>query len=840
MTNQETETLILEILRREGQPLAPEALLEQAEEPDAAAAAVERLLSTGRLMLTRKRKLALPEQTGLIYGRVQGNARGFGFFIPADGSRDMFLPADGMHGAMHGDLVWVRQTDQVSHGGNPEAEVALIAVRAQKKIVGTYEDDEGAGGGYVVPDDTKLYMDVLVRPADVDGAKQGDKVVAEILQYPDGRRPLTGRVVEVLGGKQDAGTDILSVIRRMDLPDAFPKAAARQARTLNKPVGPALAARREDLRGLLCVTIDGADAKDLDDAVSLVELGDGNCLLGVHIADVSHYVAEGTPLDEEAYKRGTSVYFPDRVLPMLPKEISNGVCSLNPNTDKLALSCVMELDGAGKVVDHRIAETVVRTRHRMTYEDVNAMFAGDEALRAKYQDVWPMLEKMRALMEKLRARRFKRGSIDFDLDEAKLVLDAKGRTLDVQVCERGASNQMIEEFMLIANETVARHARVLGIPFMYRVHETPDKDKLQQLNTFLSTLGYGIKNLGNVKPATLQKVLLASKGTKEETVVSRVTLRSLRKARYGPECIGHFGLAAEHYCHFTSPIRRYPDLVVHRLLKELLHGALDEKRAAQWRERLEGMAKHCSEREVVAVEAERAADDLKKCEFMKGRIGAVETGIISGVAQYGFFVQLPNTVEGMVRIGSMEDDYYLLDEKNYRMVGRSSGRVYRLGDEVRVRVTGADLETANVDFVLERGTRTGQAGGGQAGGRGQGNGRRRGQGGQPKAGAEKPAAPKAGAAKAGATVPSPVERAPKPQATQQARKARRAAPQAEPKPSERAPKPQATKAAPQREPAAPPQADGETKTGPQGEQRANGRRNYRRGRGSKVVKAEAK
>ena len=712
MTKQETETLILEILRREGQPLTPDSLLEQAEDMDAGAAAIERLLAAGRLLLTRKRKLALPEQTGLIYGRVQGNARGFGFFIPEDGSRDMFLPADSMHGAMHGDRVWVRQTDQVSHGGNPEAEVSLIASRAHKKIVGTFEDDEGAGGGYVVPDDTKLHMDVLIRPGDADGAKAGDKVVAEIFQYPDGRRPLMGRIVEVLGGKEDAGTDILSVIRRMDLPDDFSRVAVRQARTLNKPVQPGVSARREDLRGVVAITIDGADAKDLDDAVSLVDLGDGNSLLGVHIADVSHYIAEGTALDQEAYKRGTSVYFPDRVLPMFPKEISNGVCSLHPEADKLTLSCLMELDGAGKVVDHRIAETVIRSRYRMTYEDVNAIFAGDEILRGKYADILPMLENMQALMEKLRARRFKRGSIDFDLDEAKLVLDSKGHTTDVQVYERGAANRMIEEFMLLANETIANHAKTMGLPFLYRVHETPDKEKLQQLNTFLGTLGYGIKNIGNVKPATLQKVLLQTKGTKEEAVVSRVTLRSLRKARYCPECIGHFGLAAEHYCHFTSPIRRYPDLVVHRLIKEMLHGALDADRAANWLERLEEIGRHCSERETVAVEAERAADDLKKCEYMKGRIGAVETGIISGVAQYGFFVQLPNTVEGMVRIGSMEDDYYILDEKNYRMVGRATGRTYRLGDTVTVRVAAADMETANVDFVLEREN-------GQGSGRGQ-------------------------------------------------------------------------------------------------------------------------
>lgn len=724
MTNQEMETLLLETLRRSGSPAAPEALLEPLEDPDQGAAAIERLLSTGRVMLTRKRKLALPEQMGLHYGRVQGNARGFGFFIPADGTPDLFLPADAIHGAMHGDMVWVRQTDQISRGGNPEAEVALIASRGQKRIVGAFEDDEGAGGGYVVPDDTRLYMDVLIRPGDVDGAKQGDKVVAEILQYPDGRRPLTGRVVEVLGSKEKAGTDILSIIRRMDLPDAFSKTAARQARNLNKPVASEEIARREDLRALPCITVDGADAKDLDDAVSLVMLKGGNCLLGVHIADVSHYVTPQSPLDQEAYKRGTSVYFPDRVLPMLPKEISNGVCSLNPNTEKLTLSCIMELDPAGKVVSHRLAETVIRTRYRMTYEDVNAMFDGDKALLETYKDIWPMLSNMGALMEKLRSRRFKRGSMDFDLAEAKLILDKKGHTVDVALRERGISNQMIEEFMLLANETVANHARQMGIPFLYRVHETPDKEKLQQLNTFLHTLGYGIKSLNNLRPATLQKVLLASKGTKEEAVISRVTLRSLRKARYAPECLGHFGLAIGDYCHFTSPIRRYPDLTVHRLLKAMLHGELDEKQRADWAQRMEEIAQHCSQRELAALEAERAADDLKKCEYMKDRIGTVETGIISGVAQYGFFVQLPNTVEGMVRIGSMGDDYYILDEQNYRMVGRSTGKTYRLGDQVTIRVTGADLETGNVDFVLER---SAGSQGKKKDGEGPGNGRRRSQ-----------------------------------------------------------------------------------------------------------------
>ena len=691
----------METLRREGKPLAPEVVLEEfpAEERDAAAAAIERLLSENRLILTRKRKLALPEQTGLTYGRIQGNARGYGFFIPEDGSADLFVPADAMHGAMHGDKVWVRPTETVSRNGSAEAEVMLIAVRAQVNIVGTFEKSQGTPGGYVIPDDTRLYMDALVYEAAAGNAKHGDKVVLKITQYPDGRRPLMGEITEVLGGKDEAGTDILSVIRRMELPETFSKASMRQARSLNKPVNADAIARREDLRGQLIITIDGADAKDLDDAVSLVKLKDG-WLLGVHIADVSHYVQPGTALDADAYKRGTSVYFPDRVLPMFPPEVSNGVCSLTEGTEKLTISCFMEIGKNGKVMAHRFSETVIKTAHRMTYDDVNAIFDGDAALREKYADIVPMLEEMRTLMELLNTQRVKRGSIDFDLDEAKITLNKAGKATDVSVAVRGIANRMIEEFMLIANETVAQHAFDLGMPLVYRVHETPDKTKLADLNAFLGTLGYGIKSMGNVKPQTFQKILQKAKETKEENVVSRVVLRSMRKARYAPECLGHFGLAAPCYCHFTSPIRRYPDLMVHRMLREILHGEMTKERISRYEETLEELTRHCSEREITAMEAERAADDLKKCEYMQSRIGTVETGVISGVAQYGFFVQLSNTVEGMVRVTSIAGDFYVCDAKNYRMVGRNSKRVFRLGDPVRVRVAGVDLENSNVDFEL--------------------------------------------------------------------------------------------------------------------------------------------
>ncbi len=693
------DTQIIDALRRENKPLPPEALMEEFEDKDAAAAAVERLLKEGRLVITKKRRLALPEQTGLVYGRIQGHARGFGFFIPEDGSPDCFVPADAMHGAMHGDKIWVRLTEQLSRTGAREAEVVMIAVRAMRRIVGTFEPD-GLSGGYVVPDDPHLPMDMMISGSDLRGAGSGDKVVAEITRYPDGRRPMAGKIAEVLGAKTEAGTDILSIIRRLDLPEAFGKGAVRLARAANKPVEEDTVLRREDLRAWNAITIDGADAKDLDDAVSLSRMKNGNFLLGVHIADVSHYVAEGSPLDKEAFSRGTSVYLLDRVIPMFPKEISNGVCSLNEKETKLTMSCIMEITPAGKVVDHRISETVIRTSRRMVYEDVNKMLSGNDELCARHSDALPMLRDMQELMGVLNANRVKRGSLDFDLSEARIILDDSGRATGVEKAERGVANRMIEEFMLIANETVAQHMRDMGLPMMYRVHETPDKEKLTELNAFLQTLGYGIKNLSNIQPRALQKVLAIAKNTKEENVVNRVVLRSLKKARYCESCLGHFGLAAPMYCHFTSPIRRYPDLIVHRLLKEMLHGGLNNKRIDAWTEKLPEQARHLSERERVAMEAERAVDDLKKCEYMKSRIGAVETGIISGVAQYGFFVELSNTVEGMVRAASIDGDYFVCDEKNYRMVGRNSGRVYRLGDEVKVKIAGVDMESANIDFEL--------------------------------------------------------------------------------------------------------------------------------------------
>ncbi len=691
---------IIAALTAAGKPLSTEALTEQLQDKEAVEAGIAALLQSNRLLLTRRRKLALPEQAGLTPGRLQGHARGFGFFLPAAGGQDAFIPADAMHGAMHGDTVWVRYTDQVSRNGSPEAEIALISQRAYTQIVGTFEQD-GKLGGFVIPDDVRLPMDMVIPRDRTQKAMAGDKVVASILDYPDGRRPMRGAIIEVLGNKDSVGTDVLSIIRQFQLPETFSKAAARQARTMNKEVAEDERITRESLVDKMIFTIDGADAKDFDDAVSLEHLKNGNLYLGVHIADVAQYVKEGSALDHDALERGTSVYLADRVIPMLPVELSNGICSLNPNVDRLTLSCFMEIDAGGRVLRHRLAETVIRSKHRLVYEDITKLLHGDEALQKKYADILPMLRDLEALCGVLNARRVKRGSIDFDLAEANIHLDADGRPTDIEKADRGIANRIIEECMLIANETVAQHMYDLKSPFLYRVHEVPDKEKLTELNAFLQTLGYGIRNLRDVQPRAIQKVLDAAQGTPEESIVSKVVLRSMQKARYSEACLGHFGLAAARYCHFTSPIRRYPDLIGHRIIKMMLHGELNEKQANRLNDMLPGVADHCSRRERAAMEAERAVDELKKCEYMKERIGESFAGVIAGVVSFGFFVELDNTVEGLVRASTLDDDYYIYDEKGYRLVGRSHGRIYRLGDAVHIRVAAVHMDSRNIDFELE-------------------------------------------------------------------------------------------------------------------------------------------
>lgn len=664
---------------------------------------LDEMVKDGQIIQTKKKKYALPEKLGYIIGRIQGNPRGFGFLIPDDpAEEDVYISAENMNGAMHNDRVIVRLLPSVYGYPSREGEVYKVLERANKTIVGTFEGNGKGRHGFVVPDDPKIGMDIFVPSIEGVDVKTGYKVVVEIYKWPEQRRNPVGRIIEVLGHKDDAGVDVLSIIRQYKLPEKFPAEVEAAAAEVSQTVREEDMVGRKDFRHLRTFTIDGADARDFDDAVSLEIMDNGHFLLGVHIADVSHYVKEGSPIDKEALLRGTSVYLVDRVIPMLPPELSNGICSLNPNEDRLAISVMMEIDEEGKVVDYQIYESVIRSKMRMIYEEVNRVLEdNDQELLPKYAEFLEDLRNMQRLSEILHRRRMRRGSIDFDLNEAKITLNEEGKVVDVRLYTRGVSERMIEEFMLICNETIAQHVFWRNIPFMYRIHEDPDIEKMLEFNEFIHNFGYHLKGIGGrIHPKTLQQLLEKIRGTREEAIINTVMLRSLQKARYSPDNTGHFGLAAEHYCHFTSPIRRYPDLVDHRIIKDLLHNRLDSARIAKLESMLPDMAEHCSEREIIADEVEREVDDLKKAEFMLDKIGMEFDGIISGVTSYGIYVELGNTVEGLVHISTMDDDYYVYDEKHYCLIGQRTNKIYRLGDAVRVRVVGVDLASRNIDFVL--------------------------------------------------------------------------------------------------------------------------------------------
>lgn len=660
------------------------------------------LADEGKLILTKKLKYGLPEQLGLTVGRLQGNAKGFGFLIPDDNTlEDIYITVDNMNGAMHNDRIIVRMLKKdINDKRSREGEVFSILSHTTKKVVGTFE--ESRNFGFVTPDDGRIFQDIFIPQKECNGAKTGFKVVAEIVKWPEARRNPEGKIIEILGHKDDVGTDIVSIIRQYDLPEEFSEEVLQAAHKVPESLSEEEVKGREDLRDKRIVTIDGDDAKDLDDAVSIEILPNGNFFLGVHIADVSYYVKEGSVLDQEALKRGTSVYLVDRVVPMLPKELSNGICSLNPKVDRLTLSMLMEIDANGKVVSHRFSETIIKTSERMTYENVTKILEGsDPEITQRYAYLVEDFKAMERLCHILQDRRAERGSIDFDLDEAKILLDIKGKPIDIFRYERGISNRVIEEFMLVCNETVAEHMFWTKTPFVYRVHEEPDTEKLLDFNNFIHNFGYQLKGVsGKVHPKTLQTLLIQIQGTREETIISRLMLRSLQKARYSHRNLGHFGLAAEYYCHFTSPIRRYPDLIIHRIIREFLQNKITGKRLEKLEKNIPGIADQCSLRERTAMEAERATDDLKKTEFMRDKVGNEYDGIISGVTSFGFYVELDNTVEGLVRVNTLDDDYYVFDDKHYCMIGEHTRKVYRLGDTVRIKVTNADIVSRKIDFVV--------------------------------------------------------------------------------------------------------------------------------------------
>ncbi|MDE6405087.1 MAG: ribonuclease R, partial [Lachnospiraceae bacterium] len=581
-----------------------------------------------------------------------------------------------------------------------EGVVGGILERGTNHLVGAYEQSQNFG--FVIPDNGKIGTDIFVPKERSKGAVTGHKVVVELTSYGDERHKPEGRVVEILGHSNDPGVDIMSIVRGYELPVEFGEKVLNQAGRTPETVSGADRAGRMDLRDLQMVTIDGEDAKDLDDAVSLYRDEAGLFHLGVHIADVTNYVQENSALDWEALKRGTSVYLVDRVIPMLPRKLSNGICSLNQGVDRLALSCLMTINEKGDVTDYEIAETVIRVNRRMSYTSVRKILEDqDETVRKEYETLVPMFEQMEELAALLRRKRHKRGSIDFDFAESKIILDENGRPVEIRPYERNVATRMIEDFMLLANETVAQHFFWLETPFVYRTHEKPDPDKIKKLATFIRNFGYHIKQTGEeIHPKELQKLLDKIADTDEETLISRLTLRSMKQAKYTVECTGHFGLACQYYCHFTSPIRRYPDLQIHRIIKEQLRGRLSEERIGHYGEKLPEVAKHASKMERRAAEAERETDKLKKAEYMEERIGEIYDGVICGITQWGIYVELPNTVEGLIHVSALAGDYFYYDEEAYEMVGKETGIAYKLGQRVTVQVKSVDRLARTVDFVF--------------------------------------------------------------------------------------------------------------------------------------------
>jgi ribonuclease R len=653
----------------------------------------------GLVVKTRTEHYGVPEKMGLLVGKVQGHQRGYAFLIPEDDREDVFIPASGLNGAMNGDKVVVKVFKEIKEGKRSEGEVIRILDRVNKTVIGSFEDSKNFG--FVVPDEKRIYQDIYIPKGNTMGAHSGDIVIAEITKWPEKRRSPEGKIVEILGKKGEKGIDILTIIKKYNLPEEFPEKVQKYTENIPDEIKEEEYNNRVDLRDKKIITIDGEDAKDLDDAISIEKLPNGNFYLGVHIADVSHYVKEKNPLDKEALKRGTSVYLVDRVIPMLPKKLSNGICSLNPKVDRLTLSCFMEIDKTGKVLNHKVVESVINSSERMTYTDVNKILKdNDQQLIKKYDYLMENFKLMEELCKILYKKRINRGAIDFDFEECKIILDEEGKPAEIKPYEREIGNRIIEEFMLVCNETIAEYMFWANIPFVYRIHEEPDSEKLQHFNEFVYNLGYSIKYSKEIHPKALQEVVEKVKGKKEETVINTLLLRSLKQAKYSPECVGHFGLAARYYCHFTSPIRRYPDLIIHRIIKEYIKGRTTEKRIKKLEGEVAYASVQSSEMERLAEEAEREVDDLKKAEYMSERIGEVYDGIISSVTAFGLFVELPNTVEGLVHISTLLDDYYVYDERGLRLIGEKTKKIYRLGDEVKIKVDKVDLDSYEVYFAL--------------------------------------------------------------------------------------------------------------------------------------------
>lgn len=654
----------------------------------------------GKIIKTRNERYAIPEKMNLITGIIQGSQKGFGFLIPDNKDiKDLFISPADLNGAMNKDKVIVRPSKSNDKTKSSSGKVIRILERANYEIIGTLQETKNFG--FVLPDDKRLSQDVFVSKSDFNGAKNGQTVIVKIIEWPGKRKNPEGVVKTILGSSDDINTYIKSALIRNEIRTKFPKKVKREATEITREITDEELRRRKDFRDYQIVTIDGADAKDLDDAIHIIKKDDGKYELGVHIADVTHYVTAGSPLDKEAFTRGTSVYMPGKVIPMLPKELSNGVCSLSQGEDKLTLSAVMTIDSKGNVSDFEVFEGIIKSKSRLIYDHVSDILENqDKEMSEKYKDLLEDFKNMEDLAKILRKKRDVRGCIDFDFQEANIILDEEGRAIDVAKYDRRIANRIIEEFMIVCNETIAENMFWSKIPFIYRIHESPDSDKIKEFNRFIANFGYVLKGTANLHPKELQSITNKIKGKKEETVINTIMLRSLKKAIYSSRQEKHFGLASDYYCHFTSPIRRYPDLQIHRIIKEFINGKL--KDISKLETRLALVAEQCSVNERKAALLEREVDDIKAAEYMSEHIGEEYEGIISSVTNFGVFVALDNTVEGLIHISNMTDDYYLYDERNYCMIGEMTKKTYKIGDVVKVKLVNVNIQKAEIDFAFCR------------------------------------------------------------------------------------------------------------------------------------------
>lgn len=698
--------MILEYVSRTGyNPVDPDKLYDQlkAEDQGEFTLALEELEGTGALVISKKGKVITSQSIGLIFGQYSSSERGFGFLVPVNAQSfgDLFIPARFHMGAMHGDYVLARVNNVEKGGQRADGEVVKITKRNTQTITGVLEKSKNHG--FVIPDNKKYCNDIFVGIRDLGGARDKDKVAVEIVKYPDGRRNAEGKVIRIFGSAKTREANYQSILFGRNIQMEFPPDTQAQAEAIPLEVSDMDTAERLDLRDDIIFTIDGPDAKDFDDAISISKKDNGNFYLGVHIADVSHYVRQGTPLDREAFNRGTSIYFVDQVVPMLPVELSNGICSLNPKVDRLTFSVFMEYTPAGERANYTIKKSVIKSCERLIYSDVSAVIEGTAApeLMQKYEYIIPRFQLMAELSAILRKVRYNRGAIDFDLPEAKIIVDKKGEPVDIVKRERGVSDKIIEDFMLAANETVAEYASLQEKPLVYRVHETPDPEKAESFLRLARLLGVDIKlEKGGISPKFMQGIMEQIEEKPYKRTLATMMLRSMQKARYLEKNLGHFGLAAEYYAHFTSPIRRYPDLAIHRILTDMIIGRVEGTQEKKYAIFSAEASKQSSDTELNALYAERDIDDLYKAIYMKKHVGEEFPGVISSVTSFGIFVELENTIEGLVGLDDLDDDVYIYDEERICLKGERTGKTHQLGDSVTIRVTAADPESRRIDFSL--------------------------------------------------------------------------------------------------------------------------------------------